>query len=228
MTCDAWLEAVSANLDGELPEHEQRRLNGHLSVCPACRDTSAALAAQHRALRLRPAEAVPDRTEAIVAAASAGGRPARRHLALAGGVAAAALVAGVAVVAPSEAPRPDIDVTDVRISKGQVGGVTAMYLYVGNEGGEDRLVGVATPVADRAELHLLDERDGLRLMRTVDALTVPAAGAAELAPGGSHLMLVGLRKNLSPGDNVPITVEFARSGRVELTGVVASPDDLVS
>lgn len=49
MNCDKYLELLSARLDGELSEPEERELEAHLASCPACRAASAQLAA------LRPA-----------------------------------------------------------------------------------------------------------------------------------------------------------------------------
>ena len=37
MSCDKYLELLSARLDGALTEEEERELEGHLSRCPAVR-----------------------------------------------------------------------------------------------------------------------------------------------------------------------------------------------
>lgn len=49
MNCDSYLELLSARLDGELTEAEERELKAHLESCPACRAAGTQLAA------LRPA-----------------------------------------------------------------------------------------------------------------------------------------------------------------------------
>ena len=49
VNCDKYVELLSARLDGELSEPEERELEAHLASCPACRAASAQLAA------LRPA-----------------------------------------------------------------------------------------------------------------------------------------------------------------------------
>lgn len=68
MRCDLVHEALSARLDDELPQIEARALDAHLADCPSCRGYSQALADLHRAWRVRPAEAVPDLTAAVMAA----------------------------------------------------------------------------------------------------------------------------------------------------------------
>lgn len=37
MSCEAYLDLISASLDGELTQQEQAQLTAHLEVCPACR-----------------------------------------------------------------------------------------------------------------------------------------------------------------------------------------------
>ena len=68
--CDAWLEALSADLDGALAPGEQRALRAHLAGCAACTFYAEQLRLLHRAVRLRPAEPVPDLTERILAVAN--------------------------------------------------------------------------------------------------------------------------------------------------------------
>lgn len=71
MDCDHIREALSARLDGEDPGADPEVLDRHLGGCAACTDWSQDLQVLHRLVRVRPAEAVPDLTAAIVAAAPA-------------------------------------------------------------------------------------------------------------------------------------------------------------
>jgi predicted anti-sigma-YlaC factor YlaD len=68
MRCDQVHEALSARLDDELPEIEATALDSHLADCPSCQSYARALGELHRAWRVRPAEAVPDLTAAVMAA----------------------------------------------------------------------------------------------------------------------------------------------------------------
>lgn len=47
MRCEEALERLSARLDGELTAQEERELEDHLSVCPACRELAEELSALH-------------------------------------------------------------------------------------------------------------------------------------------------------------------------------------
>lgn len=71
MSCERWIEAASSELDGELSPAEAASLRVHLDGCAACRYEAAQLRTLHRAMRLRPAEAVPDLSARILAVANA-------------------------------------------------------------------------------------------------------------------------------------------------------------
>jgi outer membrane lipoprotein-sorting protein len=58
--CADLREELSARLDGEVDASTERLLEEHLATCAECRRYEAALSEARRALRTRPAEAVPD------------------------------------------------------------------------------------------------------------------------------------------------------------------------
>jgi copper(I)-binding protein len=83
-------------------------------------------------------------------------------------------------------------------------------------GGEaDRLVGVASDAARAVELHAtMVDTQGVASMRPVQGVDLPPGGAARFAPGGLHVMLIGLAEPLVEGETFPLTLTFARSGSV--------------
>ncbi|TCI00308.1 copper chaperone PCu(A)C [Roseococcus sp. SYP-B2431] len=95
------------------------------------------------------------------------------------------------------------------------GGQGAGFVTIRNSGAEaDRLVAASSPAATRVELHTsLREGDVMR-MRPVENIPVPAGGSVTLAPGGLHLMLLGLTRPLAVGQTVPVTLRFERAGQV--------------
>ena len=97
-----------------------------------------------------------------------------------------------------------------------------VYLSLGNHGPADRLIAVETPVAGKAALHGHTEQDGVMKMRRVAAVEVPAGGHAELAPGGLHVMLMGLEAPLAEGTRFPLTLVFEKAGRIEVQVPVLS------
>jgi copper(I)-binding protein len=54
-------------------------------------------------------------------------------------------------------------------------------------------------------------------MRAVREIEIPAGAKVALKPGGLHVMLLDLKQPLVSGDRVPLTLTFARAGKVEVT-----------
>lgn len=90
-----------------------------------------------------------------------------------------------------------------------------------------QLVTVASPLAERVELHEMKMDGEVMTMRAVPSLSLPAGKPVALAPGGYHLMLFGLRQQLKAGDKVPLTltVENAQKQRttIAVDAVAKSP-----
>jgi len=101
------------------------------------------------------------------------------------------------------------------------GGQGAGFLIIRNTGTEaDRLVAASSPAAARVELHTsLREGDVMR-MRPVENIPVPAGGSVTLAPGGLHMMLIGLTRPLVVGQTVPVSLRFERAGQVTVNMTV--------
>lgn len=93
------------------------------------------------------------------------------------------------------------------------------FLTITNEGAEgDRLLGGSTRRAERLEIHQVAmDGDVMRMRPLPDGLTIPAGETVVLAPGGYHIMLMGLKEPFTEGGSVEITLEFERAGRVDLT-----------
>jgi copper(I)-binding protein len=71
---------------------------------------------------------------------------------------------------------------------------------------DTRVVEVRSPVAGTVEIHEMKLDNGVMRMRAVPALALPANQSVDLAPGGYHVMLMGLKQTLKPGDSVPLTL----------------------
>ncbi len=82
-----------------------------------------------------------------------------------------------------------------------------------------RLVEVRSPVAASVELHQSQMKGGMMSMEEVDGIDLPAGQDVNLASGGYHVMLVGLKRQLKEGETVPLTlvVESAQHKRENVT-----------
>lgn len=76
-----------------------------------------------------------------------------------------------------------------------------------------RLVGVSSPVAAQVELHQMDMKDGMMKMQQVDGIDLPAGKGINLASGGYHVMLVGLKQQLKAGDAIDLTLLIEHPGK---------------
>lgn len=93
----------------------------------------------------------------------------------------------------------------------------AGFLTIRNTGATpDRLLSASSPIAGRVELHTMSMDGGVMRMRPVEAIPVPAGGTVQLAPGGLHIMLVGLAQPLVQGGRAPLTLRFERAGEVRV------------
>jgi periplasmic copper chaperone A len=88
----------------------------------------------------------------------------------------------------------------------------AAFLAIENAGAADRLVSAAGDIAERVELHTHRMEGDVMQMRPVEAVAIPAQGAAVLQPGGTHIMLIGLKQPLREGERFPLTLTFEKAG----------------
>lgn len=87
---------------------------------------------------------------------------------------------------------------------------SAAFMKLGNSTSTNHaIVGAKSDAAQIVELHTHVHEGGMMKMRQVDAIEIPAQGETELKPGGLHVMLIGLQRDLVPGESVTITLDFA-------------------
>ncbi len=67
-----------------------------------------------------------------------------------------------------------------------------------------RLIGAASPVAGPVEIHNMTLTNGVMKMFPVEGIDVPAGKTVKLAPGGYHVMFMGLKQQMKAGDKVPL------------------------
>lgn len=131
------------------------------------------------------------------------------------------LEAGMVPAAVGAARATPIEVAGAWIRPAQAGMNGAGYMTLVNRGRlADRLIGASSPAAAQVSLHRSLEIGGVMTMRAVPVLDLGRGARVSFAPGGLHLMLEGLRRPLLPGQSVPVSLIFARAGRVRVTLIV--------
>jgi len=101
---------------------------------------------------------------------------------------------------------------------------SAAYFTIKNTGPlEDTLVSASAAVAVAVELHeVVRLPDGvMRMQPRSQGFTAPARSEVHLKPGGYHVMLIGLKQAIQPGERVPLVLRFAKAGGVNITAVAA-------
>jgi copper(I)-binding protein len=93
---------------------------------------------------------------------------------------------------------------------------TAGYLTIANAGSKpDRLLSVSCACARKVEMHASEMSGGMATMKATGPVTVPAKGSVSFAPGGLHLMVMGLNTRLNDGAMQEMVLRFERAGAVK-------------
>jgi len=85
---------------------------------------------------------------------------------------------------------------------------------IADNGPPDQLTGANAPVSASATLHENRVENGVMMMRDVPALPLGTGKTLTLAPGGYHVMLVGLKRPLRAGGSFPLTLTFEHAPAV--------------
>lgn len=91
------------------------------------------------------------------------------------------------------------------------------YMSLTNTGSVPiRLTGASTPAAQRVEIHMMSVEGGVMRMRLVPGFDIAPGATVELEPGGMHLMLVGLNRQLHQEDAIPLTLAFGNGATISI------------
>lgn len=104
-------------------------------------------------------------------------------------------------------------------------GTGAVFMLLVNKGSEaDRLVGARTDVAKVVEIHETRmEGEVMKMQMLPDGLEVPANEEVLLQPGSYHVMLIGMERDLEPGDSFSLELQFEKSGSLTVQPEVRQP-----
>jgi copper(I)-binding protein len=104
--------------------------------------------------------------------------------------------------------------------------VSAGYLTIANDGeSADRLVSASSPRAAQVEIHEMIMDGAVMQMRPLTVLEIAPGQRVELAPGGRHLMFIGVTQPFAEGEEIPVQLTFEQAGVMDIalpvrTGVV--------
>lgn len=137
------------------------------------------------------------------------------------GLAAGLILAGCQGEPPAATPT----VAQARIALPAAPGLPgAGYFVLCGGSGSDALLGVASPAAERIEMHEsgADAR-GVTTMRPLAELPLGGAREMAFAPGGKHLMVHGLDPQARPGTPIELTFRFRSAAPVTVRAPLVPP-----
>lgn len=121
-----------------------------------------------------------------------------------------------ALACPSAPSTVEVSVSELRARATPPGARNgAVFMTLENRGPVTALIGVSSPAAETVELHTHVHEGEVMRMRRVESVPLPP-GPTRFAPGGLHVMLIGLRAPLAAGDPLALTLRFAGGHRDEL------------
>lgn len=97
--------------------------------------------------------------------------------------------------------------------------VAGGFLTIQNKGSSaDRLLSGSADIAGKVEIHEMSMDNGVMKMRPLDkGLAIEPGKTVTLMPGSYHIMLMDLKGPLKQGDKVPVTLQFEKAGKVQVT-----------
>lgn len=110
-----------------------------------------------------------------------------------------------------------LKVTDAWTRPTPAGSTAAVYFVIRNGSGEaDLLTGANSDVARVAEIHesMVMDESNTAMMMPVDTIAIDAGQTVTFEPGGYHLMLIDLQRELVAGDRFTVRLHFETAGDV--------------
>jgi copper(I)-binding protein len=89
---------------------------------------------------------------------------------------------------------------------------------------DDTLLSVNSEIACATEVHMsMSDANGVMSMTLQESVSVPAGEQVDFKPGGLHVMLVDLKKDLNVGDMITLTLNFENAGELTVQVPVKEP-----
>lgn len=100
----------------------------------------------------------------------------------------------------------------------------AAYFELKNEGADNRLLSVSSPISGAVEIHNHIEEDGVMKMRRVDGVALGAGESIAFKPGSYHIMM--FKANLpKTQEDVSLTLTYSDGKTVTLIAPVEGRGD---
>ena len=117
-------------------------------------------------------------------------------------------------------PGDDIVVKDQWIRPGAEQMGTALYFIIENKGSKaDTLYAVETDIAKMVQIHETFSNGDVMGMREIGEVTIQPGSSVKLEPGGMHIMVMRLKKDINNGDEIEFQLHFRKAGIISITAI---------
>jgi copper(I)-binding protein len=101
------------------------------------------------------------------------------------------------------------------------GNNAAVYLIIHNHSKvSDELIGASSNLSDNVEIHKTTMENDIMKMQMVSSVPLNAGDEVTFAPGGYHIMLVSVKKELKMGDHVGVILHFKNHADIVVNATV--------
>jgi len=114
-----------------------------------------------------------------------------------------------------------IEVKDQWLRPGAEKMATALYFTIeNNSDSPDTLFSVESDISSMVQIHETYSSGDMMGMREIKELVVEPAAKTILEPGGTHIMVMKLKKDLKNGEAIKFILHFKNAGEIPITAEV--------
>jgi copper(I)-binding protein len=114
-------------------------------------------------------------------------------------------------------PGDDIVIKDQWIRPGAEKMATALYFTLENNGSEaDTLYAVETNIAKMVQIHETYSSGDVMGMREIGKIIIEPESSVKLEPGGMHIMVMRLKKDINKRDEIEFKLHFKNAGSITI------------
>jgi copper(I)-binding protein len=118
----------------------------------------------------------------------------------------------------------EIEIKDAWIRPAEAGMNSAVYFVIDNPGEQERLIAAQSTIANAVEIHRSDiDATGVAHMEKLESVIIPAHDQLVFEPGGLHIMLLELSRDLVPDEEIQLRLHFEKQGDVTIDVPVEAP-----
>ena len=115
-------------------------------------------------------------------------------------------------------PGVDIIIKDQWLRPSAEKMATALYFTIENNSDvPDTLYSVESDISDRIEIHETYSSGDIMGMREIGSVAVEAGKVVKLEPGGKHIMVMKLKRDIREGDEIDFILRFKGAGELSIT-----------